>query len=879
MRDDSVPTSTFTFKADVASSEGANNVLLARLYNDLCPVKTPPQEEDSRVRQTIDGHPIVIFWNDGSGTKFIGKYNFNNDKGTEEVFGFAEGDESWEILQNGTDRVGFKSADFSGSDWKNDFEARYPEDNVDVTNLKAFSEWLVSTNTEAATDAALSESVTYDDVTYTTDSAAYRLAKFKAELPDHANVDALVFYYVFTDLFLCIDQREKNAFPTLFADDPRWLVLFYDADSSLGTDNKGNLAFDYYLEDIDYTEAGDPIFNGQGSVLWVNLRDAFYDEITAEYTRLRTETRSDGSGNPLLSYEVVDDLFESHQGKWSEAIYNEDGYRKSLEPYILNGDTEYLPMAQGKKEQHRKWWLYNRFRYKDSQFVTGSSAETQIKIRCHAKGNITLTSYVNMYGHVYYNAEMVEHRMFRGQPQEFVWTATDAEDAVIGINDGDMLTSLGDLSPLMAEEVNISKATHLTELKVGDAADTYENKNLNSITLGNNILLKTLDLRNCTSLGAGEQKTVNASGCANIEEVYLEGTAVASVSLPNGGILNTLHLPATITNLTLRNQTKLTDFVLPNPAGITTLRLENNSDAVDPLAIFNVIAESSRVRLIGFDWTMTDSEFNAFITKLDTMRGLDENGNNTDLAQVSGRIYVEEVNGTMLKKAEKYVGLTVEYGSVYLNSTRLVERTLSGDYTNDRITTVGQYAFYGCTALTGANFPEATSVGASAFQNLSKLNAVNIPKATTIGDSALCGTAVKEFCFPDGTLTISKMVISGPRRNKIVIPESVTSFANQALQEAYTNQLILKCAKLGGGWQWAYGTFTHFVMSYTGAVLAFSSYLGQATVSHYYVPASLLESYKVATGWCDTGYVEKFRALEDYTVDGTTTGELDESKI
>lgn len=73
MRTTSVPTDTFTFKADVASSEGANNVVLAQIYNDLCPVKTPPQETDSRVRQTIDGHPIVIFWDNGSETKFVGK--------------------------------------------------------------------------------------------------------------------------------------------------------------------------------------------------------------------------------------------------------------------------------------------------------------------------------------------------------------------------------------------------------------------------------------------------------------------------------------------------------------------------------------------------------------------------------------------------------------------------------------------------------------------------------------------------------------------------------------------------------------------------------------------------------------------------------------
>ena len=94
LNNNAVPTNTFTFKADVASSEGANNVVLAKIYNDLCPVLTAPQKKDPRVRQTIDGHPIVVFWDDGTNITFLGKYNFNNDKGTQEVFGFSEGDES-----------------------------------------------------------------------------------------------------------------------------------------------------------------------------------------------------------------------------------------------------------------------------------------------------------------------------------------------------------------------------------------------------------------------------------------------------------------------------------------------------------------------------------------------------------------------------------------------------------------------------------------------------------------------------------------------------------------------------------------------------------------------------------------------------------------
>lgn len=46
---------------------------------------------------------------------------------------------------------------------------------------------------------------------------------------------------------------------------------------------------------------------------------------------------------------------------------------------------------------------------------------------------------------------------------------------------------------------------------------------------------------------------------------------------------------------------------------------------------------------------------------------------------------------------------------------------------------------------------------------------------------------------------------------------------------------------------------------------------------YIYVPAALVNSYKAATNW--KTYANQIRALEDYTVDGTISGELDETKI
>ena len=228
MNDDAIATDVFTFKADVASSEGANNVELVRLYNEACPYRTPAQKRDGKVRQGIDGFPIVIFWRNTEKDEisFLGKYNFNNDKSTWEVFGFVDGDESWEVLNNTSDRVLFKSADFSGTEWLNDFEARYPDTDppyTDSSQLSEFAAWMVSVDPEKATGDALPEAVTIVDgeksTTYTTDSAAYRKARFRAELGNYVELDSALFYYLFTELFLMVDSRAKNMFPSFIGEE------------------------------------------------------------------------------------------------------------------------------------------------------------------------------------------------------------------------------------------------------------------------------------------------------------------------------------------------------------------------------------------------------------------------------------------------------------------------------------------------------------------------------------------------------------------------------------------------------------------------------------------------------------------------------------
>lgn len=650
LRPDSVPTNTFTFKADVASSEGANNVELARLYEDTCPFQTEPQKQDSKIRQAIDGFPIVVFWYDGTTTSFIGKYNFNFDKATPEVFGFTEGDESWEILNNTSDRVLWKSDDYSGTDWQGDFEARYPKDYADAANLAELAAWLKSTDRSAATGDNLLVSRTYDGVLYTQDTAQYRLAKFKSEFAQHFEKDAVLFYYLFTELFLMVDSRAKNMFPT-FMSGSKWFSLPYDFDTAIGINNEGALVFSYNLEDIDHTESGADIYNGQQSVLWINVRAAFYEDIKAMYQKLR-------SGG-TLSFAVTEQRFEEHQAKWPEAVFNEDAYFKYLQPLVEQNTASYLSMLQGSKAEQRKWWLYNRFRYLDSKYNAGDALTDVVTLRGYAKDDITVTPYADIYASIKYGSYLVQQRANRNVAYTLPCPLSNVNDTEIYIYSASQLQSIGDLSGLMVGYADFSMATRLQSLKVGNAADSYSNGNLTELYLGNNTLLRTLDVRNCPNL----KQAVDVSGCTNIEHLYFEGTAVTGVQLPNGGILKTLHLPATVTNLTIRNQKAITDFSIGGYDNISTLRLENVSEVFDLWEILHSIPAGARVRVTGLERTFEDAaDILTFYDLLDTMRGLDENGNNMDKAQISGVFTIDTLTGNDLAEMqERYPNIHIQY--------------------------------------------------------------------------------------------------------------------------------------------------------------------------------------------------------------------------
>ena len=101
----------------------------------------------------------------------------------------------------------------------------------------------------------------------------YRLAKFKNEFTDYFKKDLTLLYYIFTDIFLLADNREKNQFITTF-DGIHWFFIPYDGDTALGINNSGKYGFEYWLEG-DSVYNGANVYNGRPSVLWNNIATVF----------------------------------------------------------------------------------------------------------------------------------------------------------------------------------------------------------------------------------------------------------------------------------------------------------------------------------------------------------------------------------------------------------------------------------------------------------------------------------------------------------------------------------------------------------------------------------------------------------------------------
>lgn len=167
--------------------------------------------------------------------------------------------------------------------------------------------------------------------------------------------------------------------------------------------------------------------------------------------------------------------------------------------------------------------------------------------------------------------------------------------------------------------------------------------------------------------------------------------------------------------------------------------------------------------------------------------------------------------------------------------------SLENYFTFNTVVSVGNFAFSEC-GIKKINLSNAVIIGKNAFNACHNLTIMDLPKATTIGEMAFVNSHnIKALILRSPTLCdIDASAIIGTKIIDLTGAPTGEGFVYvlTALYESYITDLTPKII--------AFATANNMPMD-------------EATAT--YIATAIL------------------RKLEDYTVDGTTTGELDESKI
>lgn len=652
LTENSVPEKYFNIKVNVASSENANNSLLADDFNEFNPYVRQAKKDNPKVRDTMAFYPCVVFiqetdttnatvFNDGQ-WHFYACGDIGNSKKNNDTMGMdPENHKEFivEIDNNADEQTRFLSGDFSQETWDGDhsFEFRYSNPACTEEEIEAGKQaWITAQNWV----------VNADD------------EEFKAHFKDHFDLDSAIFHYLFTERHTMVDNRAKNVFPHT-SDLVHWDFCFdYDNDTAMGNDNEGGLTLTYGYEDTD-TIGTKNVFNAADSKLWCKLRDLFPDEMAAMFRN--RENALAWSATRILK------KFEEYQDVKPEKLWIMDMRRKYFRTYedpTIN-TTSYLPMMHGNKRHQRRQFQRYQEKYMASKYSGSAATSDDMTIRGYTPTNWTgvkpdgtfhITPYADTYVSVLYGSNPVKVRGKRGQTYTIECPITAMNDTEVYIYNASIIQSIGDISGFYPGYVDFSHGVKLTELKVGSGVSGYKNTNMTDFAVGNNTLLEHLNLQNVPNL----KKSIGLTGCTSLTEFYADGSGITGVSFASGGKIKIAHLPA-IASLTAKNLNYLTDLTIEDYTNITTLTVEKCA-TIDLKDMLGKCTNLNRVRITGIDWELADT---SLLNRLYAMSGLDENGYNTDHSVVEGKVHVPIIREReKLLYTERWPDLEITYNTM-----------------------------------------------------------------------------------------------------------------------------------------------------------------------------------------------------------------------
>ncbi|WP_314807244.1 hypothetical protein, partial [Segatella oris] len=436
----------------------------------------------------------------------------------------------------------------------------------------------------------------------------------------------------------------------------KWKWRQDDVDTIFTVINQGLMKKPYWVEYHDTYEDGTPVWNGEKSVLW-NLMEQAYPEESAQMMRRMLAKMEELGGlqkgthqQKLFAFfqkyffHVIDDF--------SSMLYNEDGkLYEQMKLAMLQGkytnDTDPLGQSLGDGQSPEVAWVKKRIQYLQSKYSFGDydakTAEGAITVRTSAQADATtnsivlrLTPAMKLYPNIAYGTTIMRGtRTDAGKSCEIVVDINGTSDQQLSIKSADYLLDIGDWSSYVINGALSIIGKRLKRLKLGDENEQNVKILISSLTLGNTSSLEEIDVQNISTLGGA----LDMRGNYRLRKFLAGGSSLTEAHFADGGTLEEVDYPATTSYVELKNLDKLTnehcntEACAPNVMSYFVSGCDNLQPVKKLIDIMDAqvgqVPHALRyVRCVGFNETFTDGRtFDKLSQLVDgTYQGIDAEG-------------------------------------------------------------------------------------------------------------------------------------------------------------------------------------------------------------------------------------------------------------
>ena len=436
----------------------------------------------------------------------------------------------------------------------------------------------------------------------------------------------------------------------------KWRFRQDDLDTILTVINQGLMKKPYYVEYHDTYEDGTPVWNGEKSVLWNLMEQAYPEERAQMMRRMMSKMEELGGLQKGTHQQKLFAYFERYYfsviGNFSSMLYNEDGklYEK-MKLAMLQGtytnDTDPLGQSLGDGKSPEVAWVKKRIQYLMSKYSFGDydakTAEGAITVRTSAQADATtnsivlrLTPAMKLYPTIAYGTTIMRGaRTDAGKPCEIVVDINGTSDQQLSVKSADYLLDIGDWSSYVINGALSIIGKRLKRLKLGDENEEKVKILIASLTLGNTTSLEEIDVQNISTLGGSLDMRANY----RLRKFLAGGSSLTEAHFADGGALEEVDYPASTSYVELKNLDKLTnekcntEACAPNVMSYFVSGCDNLQPVKQLIDIMDAqvgqVPHALRyVRCVGFNETFTDGRaFDKLSQLVDgTYQGIDAEG-------------------------------------------------------------------------------------------------------------------------------------------------------------------------------------------------------------------------------------------------------------